>query len=163
MGTQQATFALGCFWGPEHYFNKKFKGAIVKSAVGYTGGKASGPSYERVCSGSTGHAEAIQLDFDPSKATYPDLVEYFFRIHDPTTVNKQGNDKGTQYRSAIFYHSPEQQQQAEAKRDELQKTRIKGKIVTEIVPAGEWWDAEAYHQKYLINNPGGYCNHRERW
>ncbi|MCJ1426809.1 hypothetical protein MMC29_004712 [Sticta canariensis] len=132
----------------------KFKGAIVKSAVGYTGGKAPAPSYQQVCTGSTGHAEAIQLDFDSSKATYPQLLDYFFCIHDPTTLNRQGNDRGTQYRSAVFYHSDEQKQQAEAKREEIQNTRYKSPITTEIAPAGEWFAAEDYHQDYLINNPG---------
>lgn len=162
--TQLATFAAGCFWGVEHYFNKQFKDAIVKSAVGYTGGKPEikEPSYQQVCTGSTEHAEAVQLEFDPSKTTYGDLVTYFFRMHDPTTPNRQGNDRGSQYRSAIFYHDDEQKRVAEEKKVELQ-SKFKHPIVSEIVPATQWYDAEAYHQKYLIQNPGGYCNHRMQW
>ncbi|KAK9838160.1 hypothetical protein WJX81_005294 [Elliptochloris bilobata] len=162
--SEQATFAAGCFWGVEHYINKKFKGAILKSAVGYTGGDAANPKYQAVCSGATGHAEAVRFEFDPSKAKYADLVEYFYRIHDPTTPNRQGNDVGTQYRSAVFYHDDEQKRIAEEVTVEVQKKHYAGKrIATEIVPEQKWWDAEDYHQQYLVNNPGGYCNHFERW
>jgi len=161
--TKTATFAAGCFWGVEHYINRKFKTAIKESKVGYSGGKVQNPSYQAVCQGNTGHAEAVQFKYNPEEVEYKDLVEYFFRIHDPTTKNRQGNDQGTQYRSAIFYHDAEQQSQATEVKDMLQKTKIKNPIVTEIVPFENWWDAEDYHQKYLVNNPGGYCNHGERW
>jgi peptide-methionine (S)-S-oxide reductase len=161
--TKTATFAAGCFWGVEHYINRKFKTAIKESKVGYSGGKVQNPSYQAVCQGNTGHAEAVQFKYNPEEVEYKDLVEYFFRIHDPTTKNRQGNDQGTQYRSAIFYHDAEQQSQATEVKDLLQKTKIKNPIVTEIVPFENWWDAEEYHQKYLVNNPGGYCNHGERW
>eukprot|EP00884_Botryococcus_braunii_P011884 jgi/Botrbrau1/20697/Bobra.0058s0026.1 len=159
-----ATFAAGCFWGVENYFLKHFKEGISKGAVGYTGGNIPEPTYRQVCDGDTGHAEAYQFEYDPAKVNYADLVEYLFRIHDPTTLNRQGNDRGTQYRSAIFYHDDEQRQVAEKVKEEVQKKHYPNKqIVTEIVPAGKWWDAEDYHQKYLIKNPGGYCNHFERW
>ncbi|CAL8464614.1 g4149 [Coccomyxa elongata] len=158
-----ATFAAGCFWGVEHYFNKHFKEGILKSEVGYTGGDTKDPNYRQVCSGTTGHAEAVRFEYDPSKVSYEDLVEYFYRIHDPTTKNRQGNDVGTQYRSAIYYEDDEQKRLAEEKTAELQKTRIRAPITTEIVPAQQWFSAEEYHQKYLVTNPGGYCNHGERW
>ncbi|TFK80231.1 peptide methionine sulfoxide reductase [Polyporus arcularius HHB13444] len=169
-----ATFASGCFWGVEHIFLKYFppsenKG-ILKTAVGYTGGKeeAENPDYKTVCTGSTDHAEAVRIEFDPSIVTYDELVEFFYRTHDPTTVNKQGKDTGTQYRSAIFYHTPEQLEIAKRVTEEVQKKHFDPagkKIVTQIVPAGRWWDAEEYHQKYLHKNPTGYqCpNHRLHW
>ncbi|RPD68400.1 peptide methionine sulfoxide reductase [Lentinus tigrinus ALCF2SS1-7] len=169
-----ATFASGCFWGVEHIFLKHFppkenKG-ILKTAVGYTGGKedATNPDYRTVCSGSTDHAEAVRIEFDPSIVKYDELVEFFYRTHDPTTVNRQGADTGTQYRSAIFYHTPEQLEIAKRVTEEVQKKHfdpIGKKIVTEIIPAGPWWDAEEYHQKYLYKNPTGYqCpTHRIHW
>lgn len=207
-----ATFASGCFWGTEHIFLKKFPPAeskgILSTRVGYTGGNddATDPSYREVCSGATGHAEAVQIEYDPSKLKYEDLVgelvsckpemqrvsiptsEYFYRTHDPTTVNKQGPDTGTrtysshissrstrikrvsfvEYRSAIFYHTPEQKSIAEQVTAEIQQKYFdpKGqKIVTSIEPAGRWYDAEDYHQEYLFKNPYGYqCpTHREHW
>ncbi|KAI0772306.1 peptide methionine sulfoxide reductase [Trametes elegans] len=174
-GTPQvATFAEGCFWGVEHIFLKHYppsedKG-IIKTSVGYTGGREDikNPDYRTVCSGSTDHAEAVRIEFDPSKVSYDELVEFFYRTHDPTTKDRQGNDAGTQYRSAIFYHTPEQREIAQRVTEEVQKKHFdpKGlKIVTEIVPAGEWWDAEDYHQKYLFKNPSGYqCpTHRLHW
>ncbi|CDO75713.1 hypothetical protein BN946_scf184493.g11 [Trametes cinnabarina] len=169
-----ATFAAGCFWGVEHIFLKHFppsenKG-ILKTSVGYTGGKedAKNPDYRTVCSGVTDHAEAVRIEFDPSIVKYDELVEFFYRIHDPTTKDQQGKDVGRQYRSAIFYNTPEQLEIARRVTEEVQKKHFdpKGqKIVTEIIPAGEWWDAEDYHQKYLIKNPDGYhCpNHRLHW
>lgn len=161
--TKTATFAAGCFWGVDNYFNKHFKQGLIDSEVGYTGGEMDDPNYRMVCTGTTGHAEAVKFEYDPEKLDYADMVEYFYRIHDPTTPNRQGNDQGTQYRSAIFYHDEDQKRIAEEKTAELQKTRIKNKIVTDIVPASKWYSAEDYHQKYLIKEPGGYCNHRERW
>ncbi|KAF8841627.1 PMSR-domain-containing protein [Paxillus ammoniavirescens] len=169
-----ATFAAGCFWGVEHIFLKHYppsqnKG-ILKTAVGYTGGKDSsvGPSYQEVCSGTTNHAEALRIEFDPSVVSYDELVEFFYRTHDPTTVNKQGADTGTQYRSAIFTHSPEQTTVAKRVTEEVQAKHFtpKGKeIVTEILEAGPWYDAELYHQLYLFKNPDGYqCpTHRLHW
>ncbi|KZS89547.1 peptide methionine sulfoxide reductase [Sistotremastrum niveocremeum HHB9708] len=169
-----ATFASGCFWGVEHIFLKHYPIAqnkgILKTAVGYTGGKslAKDPSYRQVCSGETGHAEALRIEFDPSIVKYEELVEFFYRTHDPTTVNAQGNDRGTQYRSAIFTNTPEQQTIAERVTAEVQKAHFDArgkKIVTEIVPAGTWYDAEDYHQEYLFKNPSGYqCpTHRLWW
>ncbi|KAJ2923328.1 hypothetical protein H1R20_g13765, partial [Candolleomyces eurysporus] len=171
---QVATFASGCFWGVEHIFLKHFPPAedkgILKTAVGYTGGKesAASPGYRTVCSGTTDHAEAVRIEFDPTKVTYDELVEFFYRTHDPTTVNQQGVDTGTQYRSAIFYHSPEQETIAKRVTEEVQKEHfdpIGKKIVTEILPASKWWDAEDYHQLYLFKNPTGYqCpTHRLHW
>ncbi|EJD04744.1 peptide methionine sulfoxide reductase [Fomitiporia mediterranea MF3/22] len=171
---ETATFASGCFWGTEHIFLKKYppqegKG-ILKTRVGYTGGRddAENPSYQDVCTGRTGHAEAVRIDFDPEKVSYGELVEYFYCTHDPTTVNRQGADTGTQYRSAIFYHSPEQKRIAEQVTQDVQKAhfdRRNAKIVTSIEPAGMWYDAEEYHQEYLFKNPSGYqCpTHREHW
>ncbi|KAI0698797.1 peptide methionine sulfoxide reductase [Earliella scabrosa] len=169
-----ATFASGCFWGVEHIFLKHFppsqnKG-ILKTAVGYTGGKedSTNPDYRTVCSGTTNHAEAVRIEFDPNIVKYEELVEFFYRTHDPTTVNRQGNDVGTQYRSAIFYHTPEQLEAAKRVTEEVQKKHFDPhgtKIVTELVAAGPWWDAEEYHQKYLFKNPSGYqcATHRLHW
>jgi len=169
-----ATFAAGCFWGVEHVFLKYYppseKKGILKTAVGYTGGKNSSvnPSYQEVCAGTTNHAEAVKIEFDPSVVTYDALVEFFYRTHDPTTVNRQGADTGTQYRSAIFTHSPEQASIAQRVTEEVQAKHFtpRGKkIVTEIVEAGKWYDAEDYHQLYLFQNPDGYqCpTHRLHW
>ncbi|KAH9834627.1 peptide methionine sulfoxide reductase MsrA [Rhodofomes roseus] len=169
-----ATFAAGCFWGVEHIFLKHYpisqnKG-ILKTAVGYTGGKedAKNPDYRTVCTGTTDHAEALRIEFDPNVVSYGELVEFFYRTHDPTTANRQGNDTGTQYRSAIFYHSPEQLEIARRVTEEVQKKHFDSvgtKIVTQIVSAGQWWDAEDYHQEYLHKNPTGYqCpTHRLHW
>eukprot|EP00019_Armaparvus_languidus_P001176 CAMPEP_0168591020 /NCGR_PEP_ID=MMETSP0420-20121227/6899_1 /TAXON_ID=498008 /ORGANISM="Pessonella sp." /LENGTH=169 /DNA_ID=CAMNT_0008626759 /DNA_START=86 /DNA_END=595 /DNA_ORIENTATION=- len=165
MTTETATFAGGCFWGVQKYFKKKFD--LKSSEVGYVGGAKENPSYKEVCTGTTGHAEAVQLKFDPSKVKYEDLVRYFFQIHDPTTKDRQGNDKGTQYRSAIFFHSNEQKETAEKVLKEIQenenfkKAFDNRKPVTEIVKAAEFFTGEEYHQNYLDANPGGYCNHKE--
>ncbi|TFK21447.1 peptide methionine sulfoxide reductase [Coprinopsis marcescibilis] len=169
-----ATFASGCFWGVEHIFLKHFppsdnKG-ILKTSVGYTGGKESStnPDYRSVCGGTTGHAEAVRIEFDPTIVGYDQLVEFFYRTHDPTTPNRQGADAGTQYRSAIFTHSTEQEQIAKRVTEEVQAKHFTPngtRIVTEIIPAGQWWDAEDYHQLYLFKNPSGYqCpTHRLHW
>ncbi|KIK61541.1 hypothetical protein GYMLUDRAFT_42537 [Collybiopsis luxurians FD-317 M1] len=169
-----ATFAAGCFWGVEHIFLKHYppsenKG-ILKTAVGYTGGKASAanPGYRDVCSGETDHAEALRIEFDSSIVSYAELVEFFYRTHDPTTLDRQGNDRGTQYRSAIFTHSPEQLEVAKKATSEVQDKHFtpRGeKIVTQIVEAGPWYDAEQYHQLYLFKNPNGYqcATHRLHW
>ncbi|KAI9436815.1 peptide methionine sulfoxide reductase MsrA [Russula earlei] len=172
--SQLATFAAGCFWGVEHIFLKhwpiKENKGISKSAVGYTGGfpEVTNPTYHQVSSGNTNYAEALRIEFDPSKVTYDELVEYFYRTHDPTTLNSQGADRGTQYRSAIFFHTPEQERIARRVTQEVQEKHFtpKGqKIVTVIEAAGPWYDAENYHQDYLFKNPSGYqCpTHRLHW
>ncbi|KAF9431449.1 Peptide-methionine (S)-S-oxide reductase [Entomortierella beljakovae] len=168
--TETATFAAGCFWGVEKAFQKFYKDETITTSVGYTGGIDTNPNYKKVCSGSSkdsNHAEALRIVYTPNeKINYPNLVEFFYRMHDPTTVNSQGPDVGTQYRSAIFFHSPEQEQIAKKVTAEVQEKHYQGKkIVTEIIGAGEWFDAEEYHQKYLDKNPGGYeCpSHFLRW
>ncbi|KAG6334448.1 hypothetical protein ID866_4649 [Astraeus odoratus] len=155
-----ATFAAGCFWGVEHIFLKHYppsenKG-ILKTAVGYTGGKKADPSYREVCSGTTGHAEAVRIEFDPSVVSYAELVEFFYRTHDPTAVNRQGPDIGTQYRSAIFTHNREQQATAQRVTEEVQEKHFTPKgqrIATEILDAGEWYNAEDYHQLIPDDSP----------
>lgn len=161
-GIELATFGAGCFWGTEKFFRKQFGSNLLSAMVGYMGG-ASKASYEDVCTGTTNHAEVLQVSFDPNKLPYADLVRLFFRMHDPTTLNRQGNDRGTQYRSVIFTHTIEQQKIAEQVRDEVQASgKIKGSIVTQIQSSDgfTFFPAEDYHQHYLENNPGGYCNHR---
>ncbi|KAF2273104.1 peptide methionine sulfoxide reductase msrB/msrA [Westerdykella ornata] len=156
-GAQKATVAAGCFWGVEHMYRKQFaNNGLIDARVGYIGGDATNPSYRAVCSGRTGHAEALQVVYDPEKVSYRTLLEFFYKMHDPTTPNSQGPDVGPQYRSAIFFHTPEQEQIAKDVTDKVNKQWWKGKVVTEIVPAGQWWDAEAYHQLYLDKNPMGY-------
>ncbi|KAL4071665.1 putative peptide methionine sulfoxide reductase [Scleroderma yunnanense] len=167
-----ATFGAGCFWGVEHIFLKYYppsenKG-ILKTSVGYTGGTVVNPSYQQVCSGTTGHAEAVRIEFDPTIVSYGELVEFFYRTHDPTTANRQGFDTGSQYRSVIFTHGPEQRVTAERITAEVQEKHFTPKnqrIVTKIREAGEWYDAEDYHQLYLFQNPSGYqCpTHRLHW
>ncbi len=153
-----ATFAAGCFWGVEEII-KKIPG-VLDTTVGYTGGTVKDPTYEMVKKGDTGHAEAIRIVFDPKKISYEELLVYFFRLHDPTTPNRQQGDVGTQYRSVIFYHDEEQKKSAVAVMTEVEKSGFwKGKIVTEVVPAGIFYDAEEYHQDYLKKNPGGYNCH----
>lgn len=156
-GAERATVAAGCFWGVEHMYRKHFgsKG-LYDARVGYIGGDSSNPSYRAVCSGNTGHAEATLLIYDPTRISYTQLLEFFYRMHDPTTPNSQGPDQGTQYRSGIFYHSPEQEKIAREVTAKANEQWYKGKIVTEILPANQWWDAEEYHQLYLDRNPGGY-------
>jgi len=133
---------------------------VLSTSVGYTGGNTSGPTYETVKTGKTGHAEAIQIVFDPSQTTFEKILLFFFKIHDPTTSNRQGNDIGTQYRSAVFTHSEEQKKIAEAMKLRVEKSgKWKRPLVTEIVPAGPFYPAESYHQKYLQKNPGGYTCH----
>jgi peptide-methionine (S)-S-oxide reductase len=143
-----ATFAAGCFWGVEAMF-RRMEG-VTKTTVGYTGGSTRNPTYEDVCSDRTGHAEAVQVEFDPSRVSYQLLLEAFWHGHDPTQKNRQGPDVGTQYRSAIFVHSPEQAEEAHASLARLQASgSLKRPIATEIVPAGEFYPAEEYHQQYL--------------
>ena len=142
---QLAIFAQGCFWGVEERLRKV--PGVVATAVGYTGGHAANPSYEDVCGDSTGHAEAVLVEFDPAKVTYADLLRFFWETHDPTSGNAQGPDRGTQYRSAIFTFGPEQQKEALAARDEAQKA-LRDPITTQIAPAGPFWIAESYHQQW---------------
>ncbi|MEO8392968.1 MAG: peptide-methionine (S)-S-oxide reductase MsrA [Chloroflexota bacterium] len=157
MTTEIATLAGGCFWCLEAVFDE-LKG--VKDVVsGYAGGTVRNPSYEAVCGGRTGHAEVIQIKFDPSVVSFHDILNVFFTIHDPTTMNRQGNDVGTQYRSAIYYHSPEQKAVAEQTIAEVNAQHLWGApIVTEVTPIETFYAAEAYHQEYFKNHPDqGYC------
>lgn len=150
-----ATLAGGCFWCLEAVF-QQLKG-VSKVTSGYAGGKRPNPTYEQVCTGTTGHAEVVQVEFDPAVISYRDLLDVFFTIHDPTTLNQQGADTGTQYRSAIFFHSPEQQRDANDAIAEAQKT-WDDPIVTEIVPLTQFYPAEEYHTNYYVRNPNqGYC------
>jgi len=157
MRTDTATFAAGCFWGVQAAFDE-VKG-VAQTTVGYTGGYTEKPAYKDVCSDRTGHAEAVQVVFDPAVATYEQLLDKFWSIHDPTTLNRQGPDFGSQYRSDIFYHSSEQQAAAFASREKLEKARrFPRPVVTEIVPAATFWPAEEYHQKYFKKHGGGACH-----
>src|SRR6266566_835228 len=153
-----AILAGGCFWGMEEII-RKIPG-VIKTTVGYSGGKTADPTYEEVCTGGTGHAEAIQVEFDSARLSYQTLLDYFFRMHDPTTLNRQHNDVGTQYRSAIFYTSEAQKKSAESVKARWDKSgKFKRPITTEITPASKFYSAEEYHQKYLVKNPGGYTCH----
>ena len=181
-GAQKCTVAAGCFWGVEHAFRKQFKDQLLDAKVGYIGGDTKNPSYRAVCSGRTGRkssfpsmrsvlakinvpltaylfsdAEALQVTFDPEKVTYNTLIEFFYKMHDPTTKNRQGGDAGTQYRSAIFYHDEEQERIAREITAKVGEQWWRASpVTTELAPAGEWFDAETYHQKYLDKTPGGY-------
>ncbi|MBI2320171.1 MAG: peptide-methionine (S)-S-oxide reductase MsrA [Betaproteobacteria bacterium] len=147
-----ATLAGGCFWCLEAVCDQ-LRG-VHSVTSGYMGGRLANPSYEDVCAGDSGHAEVVQIGFDPAEISYRDLLEVFFVIHDPTTLNRQGNDVGTQYRSAIFYHSPEQKSIAEVVLARIAEAGLwRGTIVTEIVPASAFWPAEDYHQKYFAHYP----------
>lgn len=158
MPTQTATLAGGCFWGMQDILNKI--PGVLSTTVGYTGGALPNPSYETVKQGDTGHAEAVQIQFDSAQLSFEALLGYFFRMHDPTTPNRQGNDTGSQYRSVIFYHSDEQRQTAVKVKESVgQSGRWQRPLVTEIVPAKLFYAAEDYHQKYLQKNPGGYTCH----
>jgi peptide methionine sulfoxide reductase msrA/msrB len=153
-----ATLAGGCFWGVQELI-RKLPG-VIESTVGYTGGTTTNPKYEDVHTGETGHAEAVQIVFDPQQITYESILRYFFRLHDPTTLNRQGNDRGSQYRSAIFWNSEEQRRTAERVKAEVDASgKWDKKVVTEIVKAGPFYPAEGYHQDYLKKNPGGYTCH----
>ena len=146
--TEKATFGAGCFWGVEAAFCK-LKG-VVSTAVGYSGGSSKNPTYKDVCSGRTGHAEVVQVEYDPSKTSYEELLNVFWGVHDPTQMNRQGPDVGTQYRSAIFFHNAEQEAAAKAAKARLEKSgRYRKPIVTEIIPASELYMAEEYHQQYF--------------
>ncbi|MBI5630764.1 MAG: peptide-methionine (S)-S-oxide reductase MsrA [Elusimicrobia bacterium] len=157
-GLETATLAGGCFWGMEELL-RRIPG-VVSTKAGYTGGRRPNATYGMVSTGSSGHAEAVEVQFDPAKLSYEELLGYFFRMHDPTTANRQGNDVGTQYRSAIFYHSEEQKRAAEKAREKVNKSgKWSRPAATQIVPASEFWPAEEYHQKYLLKNPEGYTCH----
>jgi peptide methionine sulfoxide reductase msrA/msrB len=153
---ETAILAAGCFWGVEEIF-RKIPG-VVNTTVGYTGGSTVDPTYEEICTGRTGHAEAIEVVYDPAQVDYATILDFFFRLHDPTTLNRQHNDVGTQYRSAIFYTSEAQKEIAERVKTE-QAGNFKKPIVTEISAASVFYSAEAYHQDYLVKNPGGYNCH----
>lgn len=156
--TEVAILAGGCFWGVEHIL-RKIPG-ILETSVGYTGGTTENPTYKEVCTGSTGHAEAIEIIFDPSIITFKQILDYFFRMHNPTTMNRQHNDIGTQYRSGIFYTNEEQKRIATEMKNQVQASGKWNKpIVTEITPASRFWSAEDYHQDYLLKNPDGYNCH----
>ncbi len=155
----KATFAAGCFWGVEELF-RKVKG-VSSTMVGYTGGAFENPTYEDVCSGTTGHAEAIQVEYDPTITSYEELLMIFWSNHNPTTLNSQGPDVGEQYRSAVFYHTQEQEAVAQKMKEKLQDSAMKRfgkKIVTEIKQASTFYKAEEYHQKYLEKNPWRVCH-----
>ena len=155
---ETAILAGGCFWGMEEIL-RQIPG-VVKTTVGYSGGQTSDPTYEEVCTGATGHAEAIEVVFDSARLSYEGLLGYFFRMHDPTTLNRQHNDVGAQYRSAIFYASDEQKQTAERVKAKLvESKKFNRPITTEITQASKFYSAEEYHQKYLVKNPGGYTCH----
>jgi peptide-methionine (S)-S-oxide reductase len=157
-GTDVAEFALGCFWGEERKFWEA--PGVVSTSVGYEGGYTPNPTYEEVCTGRTGHAEAVRVVFDPAQVSYATLLKVFWEAHDPTQGMRQGNDIGTQYRSVIFYRSPEQHAAAEESKAAYEKRLAEagyGPVTTEIVPAGEFYFAEDYHQQYLDKNPNGYC------
>jgi len=154
--TQQATFAAGCFWGVEAAF-RQVKG-VKATMVGYTGGTTPNPSYQQVCTGRTGHAEAVQVEFEPSEVSYERLLVVFWTSHDPTTLDRQGPDVGTQYRSAIFFHDAAQEAAARASKAALEKAgAFRQPIVTQIVPAEEFYRAEEYHQQYVEKRAGASC------
>jgi len=153
----KATFAAGCFWGVEATF-RQIPG-VTATRVGYIGGKTENPTYKQVCSDATGHAEAVEVDYDPTKVSYEQLLNVFWENHDPTQLNRQGPDWGTQYRSAIFFHSPEQEAAAKASKESLGKSgRFRKPIVTQIVPAPAFYEAEDYHQQYLEKRGMASCH-----
>ncbi len=155
--TETATFAAGCFWGVESAFREV--PGVLDATVGYAGGQTEEPTYRQVCSGRTGHAESVLVEYDPARVSYEDLLKVFFENHDPTQKNRQGPDVGTQYRSAIFTHSPEQEQAAKATVAKLAETgRFRRPIATEIVPATTFWRAEEYHQRYFEKHGIAACH-----
>jgi peptide-methionine (S)-S-oxide reductase len=156
MTTEKATFGAGCFWGVEETF--RTLPGVRSTAVGYAGGSKEHPSYQDVCSDETGHAEVVEVEFDPQTIGYDKLLDVFWANHNPTTLNRQGPDVGTQYRSVIFYHSPEQKAQAEASKAALEKSgKYSRPVVTQIEPAPRFWRAEDYHQKYLQKRGQTHC------
>ncbi len=156
MSTEKATFGAGCFWGVEETF--RHVPGVVDTAVGFMGGTTEDPTYSEVCTGRTGHAEVVQVTYDPEKVSYRDLLDVFWNAHDPTTPNRQGPDIGMQYRSVIFYHTPEQEKEARTSKEEMDRSGRFGRpIVTAIEPAGTFWRAEEYHQQYFAKHGGGHC------
>jgi peptide-methionine (S)-S-oxide reductase len=154
---EKATFAAGCFWGVEARFQQL--PGVIATAVGYEGGSLASPTYQQVCTDRTGHAEAVEIDFDPSKISYQQLLDEFFALHDPTQLNRQGPDWGSQYRSAVFYHSPEQETTAKETIARLTaEKRFSKPIATQVVPAETFWRAEEYHQKYLEKRGAVSCH-----
>ncbi len=150
---EKATFGVGCFWGPEETFRKV--DGVTSTSVGYMGGSLENPTYEEVCTGRTGHAEVVDVEFDPSRIAYEELLEIFWACHDPTTLNRQGPDFGTQYRSVLFFYSPEQEAAARASKEKLERSgRYRREIVTEITPASTYYPAEEYHQRYVEKRRG---------
>ena len=157
MAEEKATFGAGCFWGVQAEFDK-LEG-VISTQVGFMGGTRENPTYRDVCTHTTGHAEVVEVTFDPEKVSYESLLDVFWGIHDPTTLNRQGPDVGDQYRSAIFYHSPEQKTVAEASKAAQDTSgRFRRPIVTQIVPAATFWRAEEYHQKYLQKRGAAFCH-----
>ena len=155
--TEKATFGAGCFWGVEAAFRQV--PGVVSTAVGYMGGSMKNPTYRDVCTDQTGHAEVVEVTFDPSQVSYAGLLKVFWESHDPTQLNRQGPDYGTQYRTAIFFHNAEQEAAARASKENLDRSgAFKSKIVTEITPATEFWRAEEYHQKYLEKRGLAICH-----
>lgn len=155
--SETATFAAGCFWGVEAILSKV--DGILETTAGYMGGDVEDPTYELVCSGKTGHAEVVQITYDPGIISYEELLDYFWRLHDPTTLNTQGVDVGIQYRSVIFYHTDEQKEIAEKSKEHFDSSGVfKEKAVTEIVPATTFYKAEEYHQDYFAKNGGAVCH-----
>lgn len=155
MSMEKATFGAGCFWGVEEAF--RTQQGVLETAVGYAGGMKDAPSYEEVCTDRTGHAEVVEVTFNPAEITYEQLLDVFWNLHDPTTLNRQGPDIGSQYRSVIFTHSIEQKDAAKASKDAAQ-ARFRKTIVTQILPAPTFWPAEEYHQKYLLKRGYGSCH-----
>ncbi|KAI8833431.1 peptide methionine sulfoxide reductase MsrA [Chytriomyces cf. hyalinus JEL632] len=164
MTKSYATLGAGCFWGVEKSFRKKYGASIQNIRVGYAGGSKESTSYREVCNGDTFHAEVVHFEFDPSQTSYEHILDFFFRMHDPTTLNRQGGDAGTQYRSAIFYHSDEQKASAEKVIARVQPAFGSNKVSTTLEPFSKFWDGEEYHQDYLAKNPHGYecATHFER-
>ena len=154
--TETAIFAAGCFWGVQYYFDQV--PGVLETEAGYIGGTVDNPTYEQVCSHTTGHAEAVKVVFDPTKISYEMLLKHFFRMHDPTQLNRQGPDVGDSYRSAIFYSNNQQKQAAEALIKQPNKTKFNGKIVTTLERAGTFWPAEDYHQKFTSRTGRGMCH-----
>jgi peptide-methionine (S)-S-oxide reductase len=153
----KATFGAGCFWGVEAAFRQLM--GVTDTAVGYSGGTFKDPTYKDVCSGRTGHAEVVHVEYDPSQVSYEQLLDVFWENHDPTQVNRQGPDVGTQYRSVIFFYTPEQEAAARASKERLQSSgRYRRPIATEILPAGEFYSAEEYHQRYLEKRGLAHCH-----
>ncbi len=155
MATERATLGAGCFWGVEETF--RCTPGVVNTTVGYLGGTKVDPTYEEVCTGTTGHAEVVQVEYDPDQVSYDALLDVFWNNHDPTTLNRQGPDVGTQYRSAIFFHTPEQEAAARISRERYNAEKFGGRIATEITPATAFYPAEEYHQRYLAKRGRSSC------